>query len=74
MASSMNLKVMRGATNVQIRDAMNYSQFLVKDNEIEGVRVTDHPDGPVLLSVKFNDEDVPTNTTIGVTQPDKISV
>ena len=52
---SFNLKVFQGVTIQQVRDAMNYKQYLKPDEEVEGIRLTreeqEKYSSPVLLEV-----------------------
>ena len=52
---SFNLQVFQGVTIAQVRDTMNYKQYMKTDDEIEGIRLTpaEHEkySSPVLLEV-----------------------
>ena len=52
---AFNLKVFQGVTIEQVRDAMNYTQYLKKDEEVEGIRLSveeqEKYKTPVLLSI-----------------------
>ena len=52
---AFNLKVFQGVTIQQVRDAMNYTQYLKTDEEIGGILMPpaeqDKYSSPVLLSV-----------------------
>jgi hypothetical protein len=52
---SFNLRVFQGVTIAQVRDTMNYKQYLKTDEEVEGIRLTpaeqEKYSYPVLLEV-----------------------
>jgi len=52
---AFNLKVFQGVTIQQVRDAMNYKQYLKTDEEIEGIRLSKEEQekfsSPVLIEV-----------------------
>jgi hypothetical protein len=59
---SFNHKVFQGVTIQQVRNAMNYTQYLKTDEEVSGVRIAVEEQqkysSPVLLSViTHTDED-----------------
>ena len=58
---AFNLGVFRGVTIQQVRDTMNYKQYLKKDDEIEGIRLSTEEQqkysSPVLLEVVPPTED-----------------
>jgi hypothetical protein len=55
---AFNLGVFRGVTIQQVRDTMNYKQYLKTDDDVEGIRVKpDDNTSPVLLSVVVHNED-----------------
>ena len=55
---AFNLKVFSGVTIQQVRDTMNYKQYLKTDDDVEGIRVKpDDNTSPVLLSVVVHNED-----------------
>lgn len=52
---AFNLKVFQGVNIQQVRDAMNYKQYLKTDEEIEGIRLPKEEQekfsSPVLIEV-----------------------
>lgn len=55
---SFNLRVFQGVTIGQVRDTMNYKQYLKTDEEVDGIRVKPEDNtSPVLLSVVVHNED-----------------
>lgn len=52
---AFNLKVFQGVTIQQVRDAMNYRQYLKTDEQVEGIRLSKEEQekysSPVLLEV-----------------------
>ena len=58
---AFNLKVFQGVSIQQVRDAMNYSQYLKRDEEVEGIRLSKEEQekysSPVLLSVVTHTND-----------------
>lgn len=58
---AFNLKAFQGISIQQVRDAMNYKQYLKTDEEIEGVRMSKEEQekysSPVLLSVVTHHDD-----------------
>jgi hypothetical protein len=57
---SFNLKFFQGVTIQQVRDTMNYKQYMKTDEEVEGIRLTKEEQEkytyPVLLEVIHHDE------------------
>lgn len=58
---AFNLKVFQGVSIQQVRDSMNYSQYLKRDEEVEGIRLSKEEQekysSPVLLSVVTHTND-----------------
>lgn len=58
---AFNLRVFQGVTIQQVRDAMNYKQYLKPDEEVEGIRLTreeqEKYSSPVLLEVITHNND-----------------
>jgi hypothetical protein len=58
---AFNLKVFQGVSIQQVRDAMNYRQYLKPDEEVEGLRLSkeeqEKHSSPVLLSVVTHTDD-----------------
>lgn len=58
---AFNLKVFQGVTIQQVRDAMNYKQYLKTDEEIEGIRLPKEEQekfsSPVLIEVVTHQDD-----------------
>jgi hypothetical protein len=57
---AFNMKVFQGVSIHQVRNAMNYKQYLKTDEEIEGIRLTKEEQekfsSPILLEVIREDE------------------
>ena len=58
---AFNLKAFQGISIHQVRDAMNYKQYLKTDEEVEGIRLSKEQQekysSPVLLSVVTDNDD-----------------
>jgi hypothetical protein len=58
---ALNMRVFQGVNIQQVRDAMNYSQYLKRDEEVEGIRLSKEEQekysSPVLLSVVTHNHD-----------------
>jgi hypothetical protein len=58
---ALNLQVFQGIRIEQVRDAMNYKQYLKTDDEVEGVRLPMEEQAkyssPVLLSIIVQDDE-----------------
>jgi len=58
---AFNLRVFQGVTIHQVRDAMNYKQYLKPDSEVEGIRLSREEQekylSPVLLEVITHNDD-----------------
>lgn len=58
---AFNLKVFQGVNIQQVRDAMNYKQYLKTDEEIDGIRLPKEEQekfsSPVLIEVITHQED-----------------
>lgn len=58
---ALNMKFFQGVSIQQVRDAMNYSQYLKRDEEVEGIRLSKEEQekysSPVLLSVVTHTND-----------------
>ena len=58
---AFNLKTFQGISIQQVRDAMNYRQYLKADEEVEGLRLSKEEQekysSPVLLSVITHNHD-----------------
>jgi len=61
--SGINTKVLRGATVVQIREAM--TPQLIQDEEVEGIRGSTGVLEPVELSATFTPEKIDTDSKNG---------
>jgi hypothetical protein len=58
---AFNLHVFRGITLEQVRDAMNYKQYLKTDEEVDGIRLSKEEQAkyssPVLIEVVTHKDD-----------------
>jgi len=58
---ALNTKFFHGISLQQVRDAMNYKQYLKTDEEVEGIRLSkeeqDKYTSPLLLSVVTHNDD-----------------
>jgi hypothetical protein len=58
---AFNIKVFQGVTIQQVRDTMNYKQYLKTDDEVEGIILSreehEKQSSPVLLSVVIHNDD-----------------
>jgi hypothetical protein len=58
---AFNMKVFQGVTIQQVRDTMNYKQYMKTDDEVEGIILSreeqEKQSSPVLLSVVIHNDD-----------------